>query len=651
MRIKNKLVALGCIAATAGALVCGMACNEHEIEPFSQSLIAGKKQLTGAGNARAVDIVFVIDNSLSMADEQRDIDSNFGKFINKLVDAGADFRIGVVTTSDKLINSNSAQFSTNKAFGKDNPFWANASIGEAEKAEIKDRCSEYFENHDWIASNDIESYLRDGETSSEYVRTLFRCAAMAGIDGDAIERGLSTMWKSLSTYLGDSVKDENHFKRPGSILSVVFVTDENDCSDSYFNGSEAVLADGETPAVGNVIDGNNTKQCENFRNIEDSCTIANRDMVAFSADKGSSLVLAGGQAVTYNDETRLLRDWCVTGDETARKALCKCRLDYMKHLEDETAEDCPAGANINYGGKTYEEVAKKCDPNDYSIVAGTKQLVPRSYYYEKIINYVIDSNREEYQKGRADLANLTPGDFKKAVRDLAKADVIIASIMNRDEGQRYDGAFPENWCGSAGNQSYRYQLFGEMFDNDPIYAPICCKEEFKTADKDDNLVCSADMSGMNANFGPVLGAIGQRIGEAVNTICTESAPLTCKIEDCNEPEGDGYSSTKPRSNPGPACACNRGCNGDVTYLANSDRQYNLCNEFKVGIGTVPEVAKGADLSVDSYKALEEGVDYKVEYESNYCYTRTGSPIQVNMVKTTPGTTLVIEYPKKVVGQD
>ena len=85
MRLKNKLMAAGCIVAATAALVAGSACNEHELSPFSKSLSAGKLQNFSSGSARAVDILFVVDNSNSMSEEQRDLDKNFGKFLDRLI--------------------------------------------------------------------------------------------------------------------------------------------------------------------------------------------------------------------------------------------------------------------------------------------------------------------------------------------------------------------------------------------------------------------------------------------------------------------------------------------------------------------------------------------------------------------------------------
>jgi len=656
MRIKNKLLAIGCMAAAAGSLVSGLACNDHQIELFSSSLVSGKKQLSGSGNARAVDILFIIDNSNSMAEEQRDLDANFTTFVDKLVKAGANFRIGVVTTDDLNTLAEKATFSTMSVFDTD--FFEKNGFSASYKTELERKCNEYFGQnrsgnaqnvitYPWIQSDDMAKNLTDAQ-KSEWVRDLFRCSAMVGTNGYQIERGLSTMWKGLATYLGQSVDDPGRFKRPGSILSIVFVTDENDCSDSMVVDSFATLADGITAADSQSVLGGkpgDTKRCETERNIEDSCTISKRDSITYSTADGSLIEAAGGQPIEYKGEKHLLREWCVKGDATAREALCYCLMkhnDYLSAVAEGNADavdECPAGANIQYD-------ATKCSATYQT----TPRLVPRSYYYNKIIDYVVASNRTEYQKTRPDFANMTPAQFDAEVRELAKADVIVANIINRDQGLRYDSTFPETWCGSAGNQSYRYQLFAEMFDNDPIYAPICCKnEQFMTSSTnagDSNIVCEPGDNGTNAQFGPVLGVIGTRIGEAVNTICTESAPLTCRIEDCNEQTDGGYDPTKPRANPGAACGCLRGCNGTKAYLANSDREYYLCNEFQVAIGTIDA---GKELVEENIDYLTEGDEYKVDYESNYCYIRTGSPIQINLSKNDASKTLIIEYPKKVAG--
>ena len=204
----------------------------------------------------------------------------------------------------------------------------------------------------------------------------------------------------------------------------------------------------------------------------------------------------------------------------------------------------------------------------------------------------------------------------------------------------------DNYCGYA-----------EMFENDPIYAPICCRREGfsvestdKTSSDPTEVVCEASNPGGNSNFGPVLGLIGKRIGEAVNTLCTDTAPLTCEPKDCNVPTDDGIGyKNEPLDKPKAACPCLYGCNTSAKW-AGTEREYFLCNEFRFNIGTIKEDAPIVSSEDASYTKYTEVTDYNIDYESSYCQTRTGSPIQINLQKAEAGRKLVIEYPKRVSAQ-
>jgi hypothetical protein len=619
MQLKNKLMTLGCVAVTAAALIAGVACNEHEMAPFSKSLSSGKKQSTSSGSARPVDILFIIDDSNSMKEEQSDLDKQFNVFLERLIAANANFRIATVSTSYS---------------GAGMPFVTNAldtgsqillDDGVTNIDDIKARCEEYygngnvynFKDDDWAARNDsafssLDAYESknwidftdfavgtnstfDAESHSakrnEIIRDLFRCQALIGTTGDGTEKGLATMKSSLANArdFSDIASTVKNFKRKGSILTIVFVTDENDCSStSLLTGSE----------------------CETKRNIEDSCIVTRGDRVLNLGDEvASTLQLSTGQAFDVNgkagtDTAKKLREWCVAGDEEARKALQNC-LD--------AGDECPGYAYI------------KCPEDEEGNKVCENSLDHRSDYYNFLLDYVISSNEPFYRAQNAELfaGMADAAEHRSKLIDLAKSDIIIASIINRDQGMRFDTAMPENWCGTAGSQGYRYQLFAEMFDNEPIYAPICCRKEgFKASMIIDDktvasMVCSDDQDGVNGQFGPVLSTIGQRIGKAVNTLCADAAPVTCSVDDC----GDGTDGNAKKSS---TCPCLYGCN-PKTYLANSGNEYHVCNEFEFKVGAVDAAGE--------YKDYKENVNYSIDFNSNYCRSRTGSPIQVNMITT------------------
>lgn len=649
MRLKNKLVAAGCIAVATAALVAGVACNEHELSPFSKSLSAGKLQNVSSGSARAVDILFIVDNSSSMDNEQRSLDSNFNKFLDRLIDANADFHLATVSTewggntnvsfetqALSPSNINSGAYS-----GGVSPkeVLAVSGITESEISSIAAQCEAYFgSTKRYISSTDEEIVKLEGEARKDYIKNLFRCEAILGTKpGTAgIERGLATAVAALRNDANDA---PSAFKRNGSILAIVFVTDENDCSDvltAESGISQIVSSDAEL------------NLCETNRNIEDSCIVTRDDRVIVGdANTGSSLRLSSGDPITHNGKTLTTRQWCIQGDAEAREALTQ-RYDacIKEHLQE--GEEANADA--------YEKYASVCkDETNIDCPRGVckNKLNSRSYLFEQVITLVEDTNRAYYEKTNEEQFKDIGSDEKAAlIRSFAKQDVIVANIINRDRGVRYETGVTDKWCGGSGNPSYRYQWFGEMFENDPIYAPICCRNEAFIAQKsgdsaDDTVVCRKDDNGGNAAFGPVLGLIGKRIGEAINTICTDTAPLTCEPKDCNKPREDsnGYTN-EPLESPKAACPCLYGCNINSKW-AGSDREYNLCNEFRINIGTIANDATTLSSGDASYVGYTLDEDYSVDYESSYCYTRTASPIQINLQKAEAGRKLVIEYPKRV----
>ena len=614
MQLKNKFLAVGCMAIATMALVIGSACNEHEIEPFAKSLSSGKKQSSSSGSARTVDILFVVDNSSSMREEQQSLDTNFGKFLDKLNTAGADYRLATVST--QWNGTSTMPFVTNALDigGSDVLMGVKEEDGtQLDKTKIdkiKADCAAYFGGtgeynkektaKSWIDSSDFSKL--EGDAKLAEIKNMFRCEAILGIKGSATEQGLATMKSALAgaRNIEDVFDEAKNFKRPGSILTIVFVTDENDCS---------------------ALPGVNLEKdlCENQRNITDSCAMTREDRVrTVTSDNGlvsSELVLSEGQMISYHDKQMTLRDWCVQGDDEAKEALNDCLAK---------GDECGASAYILCPNK---------DPNDPDSPLECKdQLEPRKTYFDFIIDYVSASNEDfYYRENTSAFAALTSGqEHKDLLTSMAKSDVIIASIINRDQGVRYNNAMAENWCG-IGTQGYRYQLFAEMFDNSPIYAPICCKkEEFSSESKGD--VCNANAQiGVNGEFGPVLAAIGKRIGEAVNTLCADAVPVTCDPKLCT---GDGTSNT---------CPCLYGCN-EKGFFANTANEYHLCNEFQFLVGTVNKDEEGS-----GYTQYKEGEHYTLNYESAYCKTRTGAPIQINMLKTEPNKNLVFEYPKQTTG--
>ena len=131
----------------------------------------------------SADILWVVDDSPSMADEQALLAQGFREFTLLMEAYETDFHIGVVSTSFDEEDEDRGVL-----------------IGEP-------------------------AYLTPED---DYVR-LFRERALVGTDGSDKEKGLAAAEFALSPALVDSANAG--FRRDGAKLAVVFVSDENDCSD------------------------------------------------------------------------------------------------------------------------------------------------------------------------------------------------------------------------------------------------------------------------------------------------------------------------------------------------------------------------------------------------------------------------------------
>jgi hypothetical protein len=130
-----------------------------------------------------VDVLWVVDNSGSMSGEIDNLSSTFSVFINGFVALGLDYQIGVVTTD------------------MDNPAQSGKLLG---------------------SPNIITPASADPVAD-------FVAATDQGSSGSGDERGLDAAYAALTDPL---ILNENAgMVRPGSNLSIVVVTDENDSSD------------------------------------------------------------------------------------------------------------------------------------------------------------------------------------------------------------------------------------------------------------------------------------------------------------------------------------------------------------------------------------------------------------------------------------
>ncbi len=168
---------------------------------------------------RAVDILFVVDNSGSMGGEQGTLAENFGAFVNILEDqqVGANYRIGITTTAG---NGNLRATSCRSRINEFIFNWSMGTFDERQRG-CWDNCAlETIAIPDpWVEKSSGQTNLPPGIGMAEALQ----CIGPQGINGPGLERPLESMRSTLL----DNVQG---FMRDDALLAVIFVTDEADCS-------------------------------------------------------------------------------------------------------------------------------------------------------------------------------------------------------------------------------------------------------------------------------------------------------------------------------------------------------------------------------------------------------------------------------------
>ncbi len=287
------LVSLGLLAA----------CNDHPLKPAEYERYSGKSVTLSVDPHRDVDILFVIDNSGSMAEEQATLAANFGAFIDVLEDpnVAANYRIAITTTDNghphcsstgpeggnfvlSSCRSRISQFQSQP--GTQEPVDArDVACNDLCPAELADLTTVPSALHrggeevarPWLESIDGRTNLPEGVDTA----TAFACLGPQGIDGCGYEAPLEAMQRAL-TRATTQGEDELGFMRDDALLAVVFVTDEVDCSvqpgmGSVFDldGDRVLWSDPTADQPTSAVCWNAGTSCEDAGDGTLSCTAAN----------------------------------------------------------------------------------------------------------------------------------------------------------------------------------------------------------------------------------------------------------------------------------------------------------------------------------------------------------------------------------------
>jgi hypothetical protein len=170
---------------------------------------------------RAVDILFVVDNSGSMGGEQGTLARSFRSFVEVLEaqQVGANYRIGITTTAgDGLLRATSCR----ERLGDFLFEWGFGTLDERQRGCL-DHC-EYDSlaiAQPWVEKSEGTTNLPPGVDMA----AALQCVGPPGINGPGFERPLEGMYQVITNNTAGFLRDD-------ALLAVIFLTDEADCSAS-----------------------------------------------------------------------------------------------------------------------------------------------------------------------------------------------------------------------------------------------------------------------------------------------------------------------------------------------------------------------------------------------------------------------------------
>jgi hypothetical protein len=232
----------------AAAALCTLpACNDHPLDPVEYESLSQIEAPVDLVANRNVDVLFVIDNSGSMGEEQATLAANFERFISVLEreNVRADYRIGITTTdaglcagstpeAGKLVLSSCRSRTQDFVFNGDDPVDATdaacLSICPEQWADIETLPTQIEEDgpsapRPWIENIGGVTNLPDGLTTTQ----AFQCLGPQGVNGCGFEEHLEAMRLAITRANTDS-ESSYGFLRDDALLAIVYVTDEEDCS-------------------------------------------------------------------------------------------------------------------------------------------------------------------------------------------------------------------------------------------------------------------------------------------------------------------------------------------------------------------------------------------------------------------------------------
>jgi hypothetical protein len=275
-----RWAALGALALALGA------CFDRPLAQPEPAPVRAEQDLFQQAINRNIDIVFEIDNSVSMEPEQANLVANFPAFINVLKNLPGglpNVHIAVVTS-----DMGAGMFSATVG-GCENP--DNGMFVDRVRAATDPVCAT-------AKLNAGEHFIVSGNAGVQNnftgdITDVFRCIAQVGTSGCGFEDHLEAVRAALGDSTGDPAHDipvrpvpanNANFLRPDAYLAVIFITNEEECS----TPPDSVLFDDTTGSDGRL--GALTARCFAHTDVCDGQPVVNYVMAGTPAGPFQSCV-------------------------------------------------------------------------------------------------------------------------------------------------------------------------------------------------------------------------------------------------------------------------------------------------------------------------------------------------------------------------
>jgi len=238
------------LSLCAGTALLLGACLDHPLKPVVYDKTTEDETTVAIAINKDVDILFVIDNSGSMAEEQALLSKNFAAFIGVLEaeDVLANYRIGITTTDSGNPRCPAATYKPEGGNLVLSSCLDRIDQGEFtfNSVDFSKTCSDFCTKYDadlmvrptatavdkteaprkWIERIEKTSNIAGVADNTE----AFQCYGPQGVAGCGFESHLESMYLALAGAQNKDSKNNYGFLREAAILSLVFITDEADCS-------------------------------------------------------------------------------------------------------------------------------------------------------------------------------------------------------------------------------------------------------------------------------------------------------------------------------------------------------------------------------------------------------------------------------------